>query len=50
MAIDQSGTIRCTITGRTLWIAPGSPTERANPEAAEQINKHYQPAKYLVIA
>ncbi|WP_421173661.1 hypothetical protein [Aeromonas enteropelogenes] len=50
VAIDQSGTIRCTITGHTLWIAPGSPTERANPEAAEQINKHYQPAKYLVIA
>lgn len=34
VVIDQSGTIRNTVTGRTLWIAPGSPTERANPEAA----------------
>lgn len=34
VVIDQSGTIRCAVTGRTLWIAPDSPTERANPEAA----------------
>ncbi len=25
--IDQSGTIRFACTGRTLWIAPGNPTE-----------------------
>lgn len=28
--IDQSGTIRCATTGRTLWIAPDSPADRAN--------------------
>lgn len=28
--IDQSSTIRCATTGRTLWIAPGSPADRAN--------------------
>lgn len=48
--IDQNGTIRCANTGRTLWIAPGSPTDRANPGAAEQLNATYRPALNQVVA
>lgn len=47
---DQSGTIRCASTGRTLWIAPGSPTDRANPGAAERLNPNYRPAVHQVVA
>jgi hypothetical protein len=50
VAIDQSGTIRCAVTGRTLWIAPGSPTDRANPGAAERLNPTYRPALHQVVA
>lgn len=50
VAIDQSGTIRCAVTGRTLFIAPSSPTDRTNPGAAEQLNPTYQPALYQVVA
>lgn len=50
VTIDQSGTIRCASTGRTLWIAPGSPTDRANPGAAAQLNPTYQPALHQVVA
>ncbi|WP_409010920.1 hypothetical protein [Aeromonas salmonicida] len=48
--IDQSGTIRCAVTGRTLFIAPGSTTDRANPGAAEQLNPTYLPARHQVVA
>ncbi|MGS3179059.1 hypothetical protein ACB265_06375 [Aeromonas dhakensis] len=48
--IDQSGTIRCAITGRTLFIAPGSTTDCANPGAAEQLNPEYKPSLYQVVA
>ncbi|WP_421349435.1 hypothetical protein [Aeromonas veronii] len=44
VAIDQS------VTGSTLWIAPGSPTDRANLGAAEQLNPTYQPARHQVVA
>ena len=50
VAIDQNGTIRCAITGRTLFIAPGSTTDRANPGAAEQLNPTYRPALHQVLA
>lgn len=50
VAIDQSGTIRCAVTGRTLFIAPGSTTDRANPGAAEQLNPRYNPALHQVVA
>ncbi|MFV7560701.1 hypothetical protein ACNPAA_02485 [Aeromonas sp. PS2Canimalfood6] len=50
VAIDQSGTIRCAVTGRTLFIAPGSATDRANPGAAAQLNPTYQPALHQVVA
>lgn len=50
VAIDQSGTIRCAVTGRTLFIALGSTIDRANPGAAEQLNKTYQPALHQVVA
>jgi len=49
VAIDQSGTIRCVITGRTLFIAPGSATDRANPGAAERLNPTYKPALHQVV-
>ena len=49
VAIDQSGTIRCAVTGRTLFIAPGSPIDRANPGAAEQLNPTYRPALHHVV-
>lgn len=49
VAIDQSGTIRCASTGRTLFIAPGSPTDRANPGAAERLNPTYKPALHQVV-
>lgn len=49
VAIDQSGTIRCAVTGRTLFIAPGSPTDRTNPGAAEQLNPTYRPALHQVV-
>lgn len=47
--IDHSGTIRCAITGRTLFIAPGSPIDRANPGAAELLNPLYQPTKHQIV-
>ena len=50
VAIDQSGTIRCAVTGRTLFIAPGSAIDRANPGAAEQLNPTYQPTLHQVVA
>jgi len=50
VAIDQSGTIRCAVTGRTLFIAPGSAIDRANPGAAAQLNPTYQPALHQVVA
>ena len=50
VAIDQSGTIRCAVTGRTLFIAPGSHIDRANPGAAEQLNPTYRPARHQVVA
>jgi len=50
VAIDQSGTIRCAVTGRTLFIAPGSTTDRANPGAAAQLNPTYQPTLHQVVA
>ncbi|WP_324029777.1 hypothetical protein [Aeromonas caviae] len=50
VAIDQSGTIRCAVTGRTLFIAPGSATDRANPGAAAQLNPTYRPALHQVVA
>jgi hypothetical protein len=49
VAIDQSGTIRCAVSGRTLFIAPGSITDRANLSAAEQLNQTYQPALHQVV-
>ncbi|MGY3942171.1 hypothetical protein [Aeromonas tecta] len=49
VAIDQSGTIRCARTARTLWIAPGSSIDRANPGAAAQLNPTYQPALHQVV-
>lgn len=48
--IDQSGTIRCANSGRTLWIAPDSPTDRANPGTAEQLNSTYKAALHHVVA
>lgn len=50
VVIDQSGTIRCAVTARTLFISPGSTTDRANPGAAEQLNPTYQPALHQVVA
>lgn len=50
VAIDQSGTIRCAVTGRTLFIALGSPTDRANPDAAAQLNPRYNPVLHQVVA
>ena len=50
VAIDQSGTIRCAVTGRTLFIAPGSTTDRANPGAAAKLNPTYQPTLHQVVA
>ena len=49
VVIDQSGTIRCAVTGRTLWIAPGSQTDRANRGAAERLNPTYKPALHQVV-
>lgn len=49
VAIDHSGTIRCAITGRTLWIAPGSPTDRATPGAAERLNPIYKSTLHQVV-
>lgn len=49
VAIDQSGTIRCAVTGRTLFIAPGSTTDRTNPGAAAQLNPTYRPALHQVV-
>ncbi|HEB5078096.1 TPA: hypothetical protein R0E72_002883 [Aeromonas hydrophila subsp. hydrophila] len=50
VAIDQSGTIRCAVTGRTLFIAPGSAIDRANQGAAAQLNPTYRPALHQVVA
>lgn len=50
VVIEQSGTIRNAGTGRTLWIAPGSPTDRANPGTAAIINAAYRPTQHQVIA
>ncbi|MGL5224433.1 MAG: hypothetical protein ACRC8Q_03730 [Aeromonas sp.] len=48
--IGADGTIRHAQTARTLWIAPGSATDRANPGSAQQINPTYQPAMHYVVA
>ena len=50
VAIDQSGTIRCAVTGRTLFIAKGSPIDQANPGAAAKLNPTYQPTMHQVVA
>ncbi|WP_270808036.1 hypothetical protein [Aeromonas sp. QDB25] len=50
VSIDQSGTISCVRTGRTLWIAPGSIIDRSNPGVAEQLNPTYQPSLHQVVA
>ena len=50
VAIDQSCTIRCAVTGRPLWVALGSSTDRANPGIAEQLNPTYQPVLHQVVA
>lgn len=50
VAIDQNGTIRCAITGRTLFIAPGSIIDKANPGAINQLNSLYKPSLHMVIA
>lgn len=50
VVIDQGGTIHCANTGRTLWIAPGSPTDRANPGTSEQLNPTYMPALHQIVA
>ncbi|HCT2507490.1 TPA: hypothetical protein OTR37_002834 [Aeromonas dhakensis] len=50
VAIDQSGTIRCAVSGRTLFIAPGSRIDSTNPGAVEQLNPTYQPALHQVVA
>lgn len=50
VAIDQSGTIRCAVTGHTLYIAPGCAIDRANAGAVEQLNPTYQPALHQVVA
>jgi len=49
VAIDQNGTIRCAVTGRTLFIALGSPTDRANPGAAGQRNSQYKPELHQIV-
>lgn len=50
VVIDCSGTIRCVRTGSTLWIAPGSRVDQANPGAVEQLNPTYQPSRHQVVA
>lgn len=49
VTIDQSGTIRCAVTGQTLFIALGSLTDRANPDAAERLNLAYKPSQHQVV-
>ncbi|WP_431417496.1 hypothetical protein [Aeromonas dhakensis] len=48
MAIDQNGTIRCAVTGGSLFIAPDSIIDHSNPDSAGQLNSTYQPAKHQV--
>lgn len=50
VTIDISGNIHSAKTGRTLWIAPGSHIDLANPGAAERLNPTYQPALHRVVA
>lgn len=50
VTIDHSGTIRSAVTGRTLFIAPDSITDLANPGAAERLNPTSQPALQQVVA
>ena len=50
VSIDHSGTIRCAVTGRTLFIAKGSPIDRANQGAAAKLNPTYQPTMHQVVA
>ncbi|WP_010636118.1 hypothetical protein [Aeromonas dhakensis] len=50
MVINQSGTIRCSITGRPLFIAPGSTTDSANLGAAEQLKPTHQRSLHQVVA
>ncbi len=45
VAIDHNSIIHCASTGHTLWIAPGNPTDRANPGTAERLNPSYKPAQ-----
>ncbi|MFQ1876321.1 hypothetical protein ACK36J_02615 [Aeromonas veronii] len=47
--VDIVGTIRCAVTGRPLWIAPSSPTDRANRGATAQLNPMYKSALHHVV-
>lgn len=40
---------RHTVEGRTLWIADGSITDRANQGAAERLNPTYRPAMHQIV-
>ncbi|WP_429037179.1 hypothetical protein [Aeromonas veronii] len=49
VTIDQSGNIRCAVTGRTLYIAPGSTIDRVNPGVALWLNPSYKPVMHQVV-
>lgn len=46
VVIDQNGAIRYAVIGRTLWIAPDSPTDLTNLGAAEHLTSTYKPAMH----
>jgi hypothetical protein len=50
VVIYQRSAIRYAVTGRTLFIAPGSITDQANPGAAEQLHPRSQPALHQVVS
>ncbi len=49
LVIDQSDTIRCAITGRIIFIAPLSQTDRADLGAAAQLNPTNKPTLHQVV-
>lgn len=43
------GAIRCTLTGRTLFIAPVSTIDHTNPGVAEQLSSSFQPPLHQTV-
>ncbi|MGL4448713.1 MAG: hypothetical protein ACRCUZ_13520 [Shewanella sp.] len=47
--VARDGTVRCAVTARTLWIAPGGVADLANPGALNELNPRYRPELHQIV-